>query len=85
MAFDVEIELADIRRQLRQARRRRHYKSRLDRFRAELVSLRRDGNATLSELVAWLRRRRCRVAASTVCRYLAKLPEMGGGGDHAEF
>lgn len=84
MNFDADIELADIRRQRRRARRRRHYKSRLDRFRAEIVCLRLAG-ATLAEIVVWLRRRRIKVAASTVCRYLAKLPEMGGGGDHDEL
>lgn len=32
----------------------------------------------LAEIAAWLRCRRCRVADSTISRYLAKLPEVGG-------
>jgi len=84
MAFDSEIELADIRRQRRSSRRSRRRGSRLDRFRAELVELRRAGG-TLSELAIWLRRRRVKVAASTICRFLAKLPELVGGTGDAQF
>lgn len=75
MHDDIETELAQIRQQRRAARRKRYYRSRLDRYRAELVALRRAG-ATLAEIAAWLRRRRIKVACSTICRYLAKLPEV---------
>lgn len=79
MMNDIEAELAAIRQQRRSARRKRYYRSRLDRYRAELVALRRAG-ATLAEIAAWLRRRRIKVACSTISRYLARLPEVV---DHA--
>ena len=60
------------------ARRRRYYRSRLRRHRAELVELRRAG-ASYRELAAWLDAHGVRVAASTIKRYLARLPEMTDG------
>lgn len=75
MQNTLETELALIRQQRRMARRKRYYRSRLDRYRTEVVVLRRAG-ATLAEISSWLRRRRCKVAASTISRYLARLPEM---------
>jgi DNA-binding transcriptional MerR regulator len=79
MIDQLKTELAAIRQQRRVARRKRYYRSRLDRYRAEVVGLRRAG-ATLAEIAAWLRRRRCKVACSTISRYLARLPEVT---DHA--
>lgn len=70
-------ELAMIRQQRRMARRKRYHRSRLDRYRAEVVGLRRAG-ATLAEIAAWLRRRHCKVVTSTISRYLARLPEVDG-------
>ncbi len=75
MQNSLESELALIRQQRRMARRKRYYRSRLDRYRAEVVGLRRAG-ATLAEIALWLRQRRCKVACSTISRYLAKLPEV---------
>lgn len=75
MTDHIKTELALIRQQRQMARRRRYYRSRLDRYRAELVELRLAG-ASLAEIGLWLRRRRCRVATSTISRYLAKLPEV---------
>lgn len=75
MIDQLKNELTLIRQQRRMSRRRRYYRSRLDRYRAEIVTLRRAG-ATLAEINAWLRRRRCRVACSTISRYLSKLPEV---------
>lgn len=76
MIDHLTTELALIRQQRRVARRKRYYRSRLDRYRAEIVVLRLAG-ATLAEIATWLRRRRCKVACSTVSRYLARLPEVG--------
>jgi hypothetical protein len=73
--FDADGELTAIRSRRAIARRRRRYRSRLDRHRAELVELRRLG-ARIEELRAWLHARRCCVAASTVSRYIRKLPEL---------
>lgn len=75
MIDQLTAELAAIRQQRRAARRKRYYRSRLDRHRAEIVALRRAA-ATLAEIAIWLRRRRIKVAPSTISRYLARLPEV---------
>ena len=75
--FDADAQLISLRSRRSIARRRRRYRSRLDRYRAELVELRRIG-ATVAELTTWLHQRRCCVAASTVSRYLRRLPELQG-------
>ncbi|MBJ6752701.1 hypothetical protein [Geomonas anaerohicana] len=73
--FDAEGELEKIRALCMARRRRRHYKSALDPYRAELVALRRSG-ATYAEMRLWLlKAKHKQVAVSTVQRYLAKLPE----------
>jgi hypothetical protein len=72
---DAHEQLAAIRNRRNIARRRRRYRSRLDKYRAELVALRHAG-ASICELTAWLRLRRCCVATSTVSRFMAKLPEL---------
>lgn len=65
-----------IRGHRRVRRRRKYVASRLSDYRAELVALRQAG-ASIRDLVVWLRyTHRCRVAVSTVWRYLKKLPEM---------
>jgi arginine repressor len=73
--FDADEQLMQVRSRRAIARRRRRYRSRLDRFRAEIVELRHIG-ASIAELTAWLHARRCCVAASTVSRYIRKLPEL---------
>ena len=73
--FDAKAQLTAIRSRRAIARRRRRYRSRLDRYRVPLVALRRLG-ASVAELRAWLHARRCCVAPSTVSRYLRKLPEL---------
>lgn len=72
---DAHDQLAVIRQHLKIARRRRRYRSRLERFRAELIALRRAG-ASIRELTLWLRQRRCCAAPSTVSRYIRRLPEL---------
>jgi len=75
---DIETALADIKSFRLLARRRLYRRSRLERYRAELVALRLVG-ATYRDLQVWLRReRRCRVALSTIYRYLQSLPEQNG-------
>ncbi|WP_026842260.1 hypothetical protein [Citrifermentans bremense] len=78
MTTELLYELAEVRGRRQTTKRQRRYKSRLDQFRAELVALRSAG-ATIGDLVAWLRIHRCRVAGSTVWRYLRKLSEMRRG------
>ena len=77
MIDQLTAELAQIRQHRRIARRKRYYRSRLDRYRAEIVELRRAG-ATLADIALWLRRRHCKVVCSTISRYLARLPEVAG-------
>lgn len=72
---DLDDQLFHLRCRRSIARRRRRYRSRLDRYRAELVELRRLG-ASIAELAAWLHSRRCCVSASTVSRWLRRLPEL---------
>ena len=74
--FDAQREVDQIRKLRDKARRRRYQKSRLDRYRAELVAMRRAG-ASCGDLAVWLRVvHRCSIHRSTVDRYLKKLPEM---------
>jgi hypothetical protein len=76
--FNAERELRRIRMRRAQARRRLYRKSRLERYRAELVAMKRVG-ASCSDLVEWLRiNHRCKINRSTVDRYLKKLPELCG-------
>lgn len=72
---ELDDQLAAIRSRRNVARRRRRYRSRLDRYRAELVVLRHLG-ASVAELTDWLRQRRCCVSQSTVSRFLRRLPEL---------
>ena len=68
-----------VRERRRLARRRRYRKSKLDRYRAELVRLRLLG-ASYPELALYVwHTHRKRVNETTIRRYLIKLPEMGEG------
>lgn len=76
--FCATTELDSIKHLRQTSRRRRYRRLRLLKYRAELVELRIAG-ATLADLRLWLRRQRVRVAASTISRFLKRLPELGGG------
>ena len=69
--FDARTELAELRRQTAEIRRRRYTKSSLDRYRGQLIQLRRNG-ASVAELQRWLRDHRIRVVHSTVARWVTK-------------
>ena len=59
-----------------EARRRLFRKSRLDRYRAELVAMKQAG-ASCADLAEWLRvTHRCKINRSSIDRYLKKLPEL---------
>ena len=74
--FDAQREVNRIRTLRANARRRRYRKSRLDRYRAELVAMKRAG-ASCGDLAVWLRvTHRCKINRSSIDRYLKKLPEM---------
>ncbi len=74
--FNAQIEVEQIRARRTEARRKLYRKSRLDKYRAELVAMKRAG-ASCADLVEWLRLlHRCKVNRSSVDRYLKKLPEL---------
>ena len=74
--FDAQAEVELIRARRAEARRKLYRKSRLDKYRAELVAMKQAG-ASCADLVEWLRvSHRCKVNRSTIDRYLKKLPEL---------
>ena len=74
--LNAQEELAKIRQLRALARRQPYHRSRLRRYRAELVVLRRAG-ASYPDLVVWLRtEHRVKVSHTTVMRYLKTLPEL---------
>ena len=83
--LNAQAELAALRARRTAAQRKTYRVSRLARYRAELVALRRAG-ASYPELAEWLRRkRRCKVHHTTVMRYLQGLPELQEGAPDAEL
>ncbi len=76
--FDARAEVERIRARRAEARRKLYHRSRLDRYRAELVAMKRAG-ASCADLAEWLRvQHRCKVNRSTFDRYLKRLPELHG-------
>ena len=73
--FDAQAEVERIRARRSEARRKQYRKSKLDRYRVELVAMRRAG-ASYADLAEWLRLHRCRVHRSSIDRYLKRLPEV---------
>ena len=69
--FDIDTELDLLRRQTSEIRKKRYSRSRLDRYRGELLLLHR-GGASVAELQRWLRARRIRVVHTTVARWIDK-------------
>ena len=74
--FNPLDELSEI-KALRALQRRKQYrKSKLERYRAELVAMRRAG-ASCQDLATWLKvKHRMKIHRSSVDRYLATLPEL---------
>ena len=74
--FNALAEVENIRARRAEARRKLYRKSRLDKYRAELVAMKQAG-ASCADLAEWLRvSHRCKVNRSSVDRYLKKLPEL---------
>lgn len=74
--FDPVAEVERIRARRAEARRKLYRKSRLDKYRAELVAMKQAG-ASCADLAEWLRvSHRCKVNRSSIDRYLKKLPEL---------
>lgn len=77
--FDPQAEVERIRARRAEARRKLYRKSRLDKYRAELVAMKQAG-ASCADLAEWLRvNHRCKVNRSSIDRYLRKLPELNEG------
>ncbi len=70
-AFDAAAEAARLRAQSRARRRPRYRRSRLDRYKGELLALRAEG-CTTAELQRWLLAHRIRVQHATVARWLRR-------------
>lgn len=74
--FDAQAEVKRIRSLRAETRRKLFRKSRLDRYRAELVAMKQVG-ASCADLALWLRiTHRCKINRSSIDRYLKKLPEL---------
>jgi hypothetical protein len=74
--FDAKAEVEWVRTRRAEARRRLYRKSRLDKYRAELVAM-KQADASCADLVEWLRvNHRLKVHRSSIDRYLKKLPEL---------
>lgn len=69
--FDAHQEAEALKQQTRIIRKRSYNrrKSRLDQYKGELLSLRREG-CSVAELKRWLRKKRIKVVHSTVARWL---------------
>ena len=79
--FDAAVELTAMREHRKTLRQQTYRKSRLLKFRAEVVSLRKAG-ASLHDIALWLRqKKRIKISHTTVMRFLAKLPEVGEKND----
>jgi hypothetical protein len=69
--FDPDLEVKKLKEQTSTIRKTRYSKSRLDRYKGELLTLSQSG-ATCAELQRYLRTKRIKVVHSTVARWLAK-------------
>ena len=69
--FDAPAEAARLRAQTHARRRPRYRRSRLDRYKRELLALRDEG-CTTAELQRWLYAHRIRVQHATVARWLRR-------------
>jgi hypothetical protein len=71
MSFDTDKELEKLREQTKVIRKTKHYKSRIDRHKGEVIRLHKAG-ATVAEVQRFLRSKRIKLAYSTVHRWLSK-------------
>lgn len=69
--FSALNEVKKLKNQTKTIRRKRYGKSRLDRYKKQLITL-RDNGASIAELQRWLRAKRIKVEWSTVSRWLNK-------------
>jgi hypothetical protein len=83
--FDVDAELAEVARLAGVRRRHRFTRSAVDRYRGELGALYAAG-LSFAQLSLWLwRRKRVRVARSTLHRRMSRWPEVTIRGRHGQL
>jgi hypothetical protein len=74
--FDPMQELAAVKERRALQKRRQYRKSKLEKYRAELVALDQAG-ASAQDLATWLKmKHRLKIHRASVARYLATLPEL---------
>jgi transposase-like protein len=71
MNFDLEAELKKLNDETKLNRQVRYSRSRLDKYKGELLLLHRS-NVSVAELQRWLRSKRVKVHWSTVSRWIKK-------------
>ena len=71
MDFDAFAELEEIKRKRQISKRKRYSKSKLDKFKFEILKLREAG-ASLADIQIFLRKNRIKVVTSTIHRWLKK-------------
>lgn len=75
-AFDPKAELEAVKAKRAMQRRTTYRKSKLERYRAELVAMREAG-ASSQDLAVWLRmKHRLKIHRSSIDRFLAQVPEL---------
>lgn len=69
--FNTEDELNKLQQQTKAIRKTKHYKSRIDRYKGEVLKLHKAG-ATIAEIQRFLRSKRIKLVYSTVLRWIEK-------------
>jgi len=69
--FNTEEELKKLQQQTKTIRKTKYYKSRIDRYRGEVLKLHKAG-ASVAEIQRFLRSKRIKLVHSTISRWLAK-------------
>jgi len=72
--FNATEILEELKNEQKAKKRRQYRQSRLDKHRAELIALHEEG-ASLSHLQLYLKKKRIKVARSTILRYLQRINE----------
>jgi len=67
--FNIEDELEKLKKQTKTIRKTKHYNSRIDRYKGEVLKLNKAG-ASIAEIQRFLRGKRIKLVHSTVSRWL---------------
>ena len=71
MNLIIKYEVERINKKLKLRRKKKYATSKLDRFKPEIIALRKEG-VTLEGLQLWLREKRVKVGVSSISRWLKK-------------